>query len=158
MKLKVTDIIRTPEEARRSFKNTAKWRSVRAAVLADHLKPCHLCGQLIRFDLKAPHPLSPSVDHLPGFEVERMVGHPVWEARRVLCDIDGLKPAHFGCNSAAGNNHRLANGNRWAVRTTEPTPEPEPLTPKVFRNQRTGEQETFYVNEHSIISAEWHAA
>jgi hypothetical protein len=115
----------------------------------------------MRYDLKAPHPQSPSVDHLPGFEVERMVGHPVWEARIHLCDIDGLAPACYGCNASSGNDHRLANPYRnssGGKDATRATPEPEPLTPMAFRNITTGDIEVFYVNDRSIVSDDWEAA
>lgn len=146
--MNATDICLTPEDCRKAFKNTAKWKSVRAAVLADHSRPCHFCNQLIRYDLKKPHPLSPSVEHWLH-KVEDQVGLQAWEAKQRLTAIEGLAPAHYGCNS---RYKYLQPPN------APPPPEPEPLTPMEFRNTKTGDVETFLVNDRTILSSDWVAA
>jgi 5-methylcytosine-specific restriction endonuclease McrA len=65
--------------------------SVRAFVYTRDRWTCWLCHQPIMRGMKAPHPLSPSVDHvLPR---SRGGGHEVWN----------LRAAHFQCNSLRGN-------------------------------------------------------
>lgn len=109
-------VIRSVNDARKLCRgDSLGWQSARAAVLHDHSQPCHVCLGAIRWDLKGPHPLSPSVDHLPGHRVEDQLGKTVGEARRILHDIDGMRPSHFGCN---------ARDNRGAPRMPTPTPEP----------------------------------
>lgn len=65
--------------------------SVRAYVFTRDRWTCWLCHQPILRDLKAPHPLSPSVDHV--LPQSRGGGHQVWN----------LRAAHFLCNSLRGN-------------------------------------------------------
>ena len=48
---------------------------------------CGICGKPVGFELKAPHPLSPCIDHI--IPVAKG-GHP--------SDIDNLQLAHWGCN------------------------------------------------------------
>jgi 5-methylcytosine-specific restriction endonuclease McrA len=50
---------------------------------------CGICGRPVNFDLKYPHPLSPTIDHI--IPVSKG-GHP--------SDIDNLQLAHRCCNRA----------------------------------------------------------
>ena len=58
----------------------------RARVLAAPVLRCHLCNALIDKSLRAPHPLSASVDHV--------VPHALGGAD----DPGNLRPAHLSCN------------------------------------------------------------
>lgn len=85
---------------------------------------CAICGELVNFDLKYPHPLSPSVDHIIPISKG---GHP--------SDIDNLQLAHFHCNrqkadkmfnianlkkdSSVVGNRNLPNLLNWAEYRTE---------------------------------------
>ena len=70
----------------------ATYRRNRAALRAKRL-PCWLCGKPIRYDLKAPHPLSFSADHV---DPVARGGHNHGE----------LKPAHLGCNKKRSAKRR----------------------------------------------------
>ncbi len=48
---------------------------------------CGICGKLVDFDRKYPHPLSPCIDHIIPIVKG---GHP--------SDIENLQLAHFACN------------------------------------------------------------
>ena len=48
---------------------------------------CGICGRLVDFDMKYPHPLSPCIDHI--IPVSKG-GHP--------SDIENLQLAHWSCN------------------------------------------------------------
>lgn len=77
------------------------FRRQRAIVLAGNPQFCYLCnGEKgpIRYDLKRPHPLSPSVDHLVTATEARTRGPE--EYKRLMLDPNNMKPAHYGCNSA----------------------------------------------------------
>lgn len=50
---------------------------------------CGICGKPIDMNLKAPHPMSPCIDHI--IPVSKG-GHP--------SDIDNLQLAHWSCNRA----------------------------------------------------------
>lgn len=50
---------------------------------------CGICGKPIDMSLKAPHPMSPCIDHI--IPVSKG-GHP--------SDIDNLQLAHWSCNRA----------------------------------------------------------
>lgn len=50
-------------------------------------KVCGICGQLVDFKQKYPHPLSPCIDHIIPIAKG---GHP--------SDIDNLQLAHWTCN------------------------------------------------------------
>lgn len=67
------------------------FRRARAQVLrsATH---CWICGGLLDFAAPPRTPMAPSVDHVVPLS---RGGHPT---RR-----DGLRPAHYGCNSRRGN-------------------------------------------------------
>ncbi len=65
--------------------------SARAYVFTRDRWTCWLCHQPILRDLKAPHPLSPSIDHV--LPQSRGGGHQIWN----------LRAAHFLCNSLRGN-------------------------------------------------------
>ena len=146
------DTVTDAQMARRTFKNTAVWKARVATIRAGH-PDCALCQKPIRYDLKKPHPLSFSVDHKPGFRVEDQVGKLVWECRRICTAIEGLRPAHYGCNSADAARRGFPH-----YIPVERTPEAEPLEPVVFRNTKTGETETFLVNKRTILSPDWVAA
>ena len=65
--------------------------SVRAYVYTRDRWTCWLCQRSIPRDLRAPHPMSPTVDHV--LPQSRGGGHEVWN----------LRAAHFLCNSLRGN-------------------------------------------------------
>lgn len=48
---------------------------------------CGICGHLVDFDLKSPHPMSASIDHIVPVSKN---GHP--------SDISNLQLAHRACN------------------------------------------------------------
>ena len=48
---------------------------------------CGICGQLVDFNAKYPHPLSPCIDHIIPIAKG---GHP--------SDMDNLQLAHWWCN------------------------------------------------------------
>ncbi len=76
------------------------YRKARAE-LRDHGRPCWLCGQPIRYDLRAPHPASFTADHVVELH------------RGGTNDPENLRPAHYGCNSRRGaiyRNTRRVNG------------------------------------------------
>lgn len=50
-------------------------------------KTCGICGHLVDFSLKSPHPMSASIDHIVPVSKN---GHP--------SDIDNLQLAHRACN------------------------------------------------------------
>ena len=70
----------------------AVYRRNREALRAKRL-PCWLCGQPIRYDLKAPEPLSFSADHV---DPVALGGHNHGE----------LRAAHLGCNKKRGKKRR----------------------------------------------------
>lgn len=79
---------RVRKDTRRS---TSAWQKARAAVLAT-ATDCWICGDPLRFDVKAPHPLSPSVDHLT----------PLQHGGELL-DPANLAACHLRCNVRRGN-------------------------------------------------------
>ena len=81
-------------------RTTARWKRIRLAVLA-HATHCAACGRPLRHDLKSPHPLSPSVDHI----------HPVALGGDPY-DPGNVRAMHFGCNASLGA--RLGNAIRRA--------------------------------------------
>lgn len=82
----------------------AIWRKVRSRVLQGQPKYCYLCaGERgpIRYDLKYPHPLSPSVDHvIPAQTFDHL---PDAEREIAMYDISNLKPCHKVCNDEKSN-------------------------------------------------------
>lgn len=50
---------------------------------------CAICGRPVDFNLKFPHPMSPTIDHIIPIAKS---GHP--------SDIDNLQLAHLSCNRA----------------------------------------------------------
>lgn len=84
------------------------WLRASAAVRArvrDHGAPCCLCGHAIDLDLRHPHPLSFSVEHLVPLSLD---GAPR--------DLDNLGPAHLSCNSRRGNRMsmpRVVTSRAW---------------------------------------------
>lgn len=92
----------------RPYRNTGqRQRRIFAEVLAENPPICCKCGGLIDFDAPPRTSLAPSVDHKdPLF----MGG--------VDLDKANLRPMHFGCNSARGNQMRaghndLRTSRRW---------------------------------------------
>lgn len=84
---------------------TSAYRTARAE-LREQGRPCWYCGRPIRYDLKGPHPLSFTADHVvePGRCDPAMVNDP-----------SNLRPAHYGCNSSRGaryGNTKRSNGPR----------------------------------------------
>ena len=77
----------------------AAWRKVRSRVLSGQPSHCYLCRGArgpIRYDLKYPHPLSPSVDHvIPASTFDHLP-----DAARAIAMYDeaNLKPCHKVCN------------------------------------------------------------
>ncbi len=91
--------------SRRPDLDSPEYRAARKA-LREMGRPCWLCGRAIRYDLKGPHPLSFSADH---------VREPGRIAADLLHDPSNLRPAHYGCNSARGAryvNTGRSNGRR----------------------------------------------
>lgn len=73
---------------RRPDLDTAEYRKARAELRAEG-GSCWLCGWPIRYDLKGPHPLAFSADHV--------------QAASHGGQHDGnLRAAHYGCNSRRG--------------------------------------------------------
>ncbi|MEE6295184.1 hypothetical protein [Georgenia wangjunii] len=54
--------------------------------------PCHICEQLIDYDLEHPHPESCTVQHLKARSTHP---HLIW-------DPSNWAPAHASCNKSAG--------------------------------------------------------
>lgn len=77
-----------------------EYRAARKALRALG-RPCWLCGKPIRYDLKGPHPLSFTADHVvePGRCDPAMVNDP-----------SNLRPAHYGCNSRRGAHYGNGRG------------------------------------------------
>ncbi|NTW39924.1 MAG: hypothetical protein HGA44_08530 [Cellulomonadaceae bacterium] len=87
------------DELLTTFRSSRRWK----ALVVEHCRPgavCALChGERgpIRFDLRARHPLGPSLDHVrPASRCQF-----AWE----LWAPSNLQPAHFGCN--AGKRDRV---------------------------------------------------
>ena len=75
------------------------WQKVRNRVLAGEPKFCYLCNGgrgPIRYDLKYPDPLSPSVDHV--IPAKRFDHLPDAERKAAMLDMSNLKPVHKICN------------------------------------------------------------
>ena len=82
------------------FRKTAKWRSIRAQVLA-RSNLCGLCGSLIDLSLPGSVADGPTVDHIVALHDG---GHPFAESNLMAC--------HKRCNSAKENRQRvLRRGN-----------------------------------------------
>ena len=60
---------------------------------------CGICGQPVDKSLKAPHPLSPSVDHIIPVS---QGGHPF--------DLDNLQLAHLVCNQKKNDGRNIPPG------------------------------------------------
>jgi len=71
--------------------NRGAYEAARKKILATQTI-CGICGKPVDFSYKAPHPLSPSVDHI--IPVSKG-GHPT--------DISNLQLAHRCCNRAKGD-------------------------------------------------------
>jgi hypothetical protein len=82
-------------------RHTAQWKRVRALVLRDATH-CLICGKVLRFDLRRPHPDSPTVDHIVPIEQGG-----AWY------DLANLRPACWDCNT------RRRNGEPEQHRTSE---------------------------------------
>jgi hypothetical protein len=148
--LRSHDRATTAQEVRACFKSTPQWAESRAALKAGH-PPCHICGLEIDYTLQYPHPMSFQADHLDGYRVEQQIGKMKWEIKRICCDLAGLRASHMRCN-AKDNRGR---GVVWYEPTPKATPEAEPLVLKEFVNQRTHEHEKFYVNDRTVLGADW---
>lgn len=68
-----------------------RWEKARATVLRNQIY-CSWCGDPVDHTLKAPDPLSPSVDHIIPLS---RGGDPY--------DLANLALQHLGCNSRKGN-------------------------------------------------------
>ena len=77
----------------------APWQRVRARIGAQGISYCYLCGGKrgpIRYDLKYPHPLSYSLDHvIPASSFDHL---PDTERLAAMLDESNLKPTHKVCN------------------------------------------------------------
>jgi len=71
-------------------RSTARWQKLRAEFLALSTH-CARCGQPLRPDLKAPHPLSSTVDHIIPIAAG---GDPF--------DWGNLRAMHYGENASLG--------------------------------------------------------
>lgn len=82
-----------------------EWRRIRSQVLAGQPAYCYLCQGArgpIRYDVKYPHPLSPTVDHvIPASTYNHL---PDAERKAALHDLRNLKPAHKKCNDEKQNS------------------------------------------------------
>ena len=87
---------------------------------------CELCGEPIRFDVRARHPLSPSVDHVV----------PLHAGGEQLAPIDELRLVHLGCNSRRGNRTRSRAALPRPRPAVELQPEQEPRARTYARAQR----------------------
>lgn len=108
---KTSGTMRSPARNRRSEESQrynklygGRWQRTRKIVLAGQPIFCHICkGERgpIRYDLKYPHPLSPSVDHIiPIWTYRHLSDDELYE---VFYDLKNLAPCHFGCNGAKQN-------------------------------------------------------
>lgn len=78
--------------------NRGAYEAARQKILASQ-KICGICGKPVDFSYKAPHPLSPTVDHIIPISKG---GHP--------SDIANLQLAHRWCNRQKSDKLvRLAN-------------------------------------------------
>jgi 5-methylcytosine-specific restriction endonuclease McrA len=85
-------------------RSTARWRRLRAEVLR-YATRCAICGEPLRPELRWPHRLSSSVDHIATVQA-----HP----ERTF-DPTNLRPCHLGCNASRENHRRQGRehpGNR----------------------------------------------
>lgn len=74
---------------------------------------CALCGQAINYDLRSPHRLAFTVDHI----IPRWAGGPAMNP-------SNWQPAHRSCNSSRG----ATEGNRLRKRRPAPTTRRTSLT------------------------------
>lgn len=86
-----------------------EWRKVRAIVLKGEPKLCHICNGSngpIRYDLKYPHPLSPSVDHIiPASNFDHL---PDAQRAIAMYDLNNLAPCHKVCNDTKAGDEPSA--------------------------------------------------
>lgn len=83
--------VRTPRGGQpraRDPRSTEVWKAARRQVLKT-ATTCAICGGRLRFDLRKPHPKSPSVDHIIPIALG---GAPY--------DAANLQAVHYGCNAA----------------------------------------------------------
>jgi 5-methylcytosine-specific restriction endonuclease McrA len=78
------------------------YRKNRAIVLANN-NVCSLCGRPIDMELKAPNPMSASVDHV------------IAVAKGGTDDIENLRPAHLDCNRKKYNKAHADIRNHGGV-------------------------------------------
>lgn len=64
---------------------------------------CAICGKVVDYDIKYPHPLAPTIDHIVPINKG---GHP--------SDMSNLQLAHFCCNRAKSDKleQSVGNGNK----------------------------------------------
>lgn len=79
------------EKPRTDPRHTGQWRTVRALVLRNATH-CAICNKMLRFDLKRPHPDSPTVDHIIPIEQGG-----AWY------DLSNLRAACWDCNTRRRN-------------------------------------------------------
>jgi predicted kinase len=72
-------------------RRSGEWKRV-CAIVRRNGGPCRICGNPIRYDLRKPHKLSFSVDHIVA-----VTRGGAW------FDLSNLQAAHYGCNSGKGN-------------------------------------------------------
>ncbi len=85
-----------PPDADRNARSSRAWRRAKAQVFAAQ-RVCHLCGRRPDFTKTAPHPDSPSVDHV----------EPVSHGGALTARAN-LKLACLGCNKRKGTRARPA--------------------------------------------------
>ena len=92
-----------PAKARSKYRNRTSHRRYRkrAAALKARTDTCHLCGQWIDPELKSPHPMSFSADHVV----------PVSKGGS---NFGELATAHRICNTRRGNRDHLPGNNPGA--------------------------------------------
>lgn len=71
-------------------------------------KVCAICGKPVDFNLKYPHPLSPTIDHIIPLAKG---GHP--------SDIDNLQLAHRCCNRQKSDKLTLVAGTEGKSQTQQ---------------------------------------
>lgn len=91
---------RTP---RRPGLDDMRYRNMREQ-LKQRQDPCHLCGWPINLQLRYPHPLSWSCDHVIPRSTLSPDDPRNWH-------IDNARAAHFRCNTARGAKPLPANAH-----------------------------------------------
>ena len=76
-----------------------RWRKMRDQI-ARNRGACHLCGKSINYDLKYPHPMAFTVDHI----------QPVSMVPELAFSLENCRPAHKRCNEVRGTGKGRTHG------------------------------------------------